>query len=282
MADMDLPLSKARIVVFDTETTGLSPVDDTIIEIAALALEGGVETGRFEELVDPGRPIPPELTAIHGIDDAMVRGKPHLAEAAARFLAFAADAHLAAHNAPYDMAMMIGPMLEAGLRPAGNPVIDTCRLARKLIEAPNYRLGTIAGVLGLDISRAHRAMPDVEATARVLLECLRRMGEAATLADAERISAARLSFGLPGDATPLPDSVKPMRQAMETRATVEIVYRGGSHGDRPRRVTPLLFLELDGQPILAAVCHIDGVMKNFRVSQIVSVRSPSQGGRFQS
>ncbi len=342
-------LSDVRIVVFDTETTGLSPVDDDVIEIAALSLEGGVETGRFETLVDPGRRIPPALTAIHGIDDAMVRGKPRLAEAGARFLEFAGDSILAAHNAAYDMAMLIGPLLKAGHEPAGNAVIDTCRLARRLIDAPNYQLGTLAGILGVDISRAHRAMPDVEATARLLLECLARMGQGATLADAERIGAMRLIFGIapvlasgprshgsnaritgvpldapredaaglapsPGMGTPASPSTaaspstppeagpamwgttrwlhlrrafqlllgrhvrarrdpsRAIARALGGRETVEIVYRGGSHGDRPRRITPLFFLELDGQLNVAALCHYDRVLKNFRVAQIESVR----------
>lgn len=253
--------------MFDTETTGLSPVLDHVVEIAAVALEGGEESGRFEELIDPGVPIPPEVTALHGIDDAMVRGKPPFAEVAARFLEFAGESCLAAHNAPYDMAMMIGPCLQAGLEPGGNPVIDTCRLARRLVDAPNYQLGTIAEALGISLSRAHRAMPDTVATAAILRECIGRMGPQATLADAERISAARLTFGN-GEHWKLPPHLEPVIQALRACRPVEIVYRGGSHGDGPRSITPLFFLEINGQLNLSALCHIDGTLKNFRMAQV--------------
>lgn len=263
-------------MVFDTETTGLSPVRDHVVEIAAISLAGRRETGRFEELIDPGVSIPPEATALHGIDDAMVRGKPPFAEAAARFLDFTGDALLAAHNAPYDMAMLIGPALKAGLQPAGNPVLDTCRLARRLISSPNYQLGTIAATLGIDLSRAHRAMPDAEAAAAILSECFERMGERATLADAERVSRARMAFGN-GDHWPLPPRLEPLRGALLSCRPVEIVYRGGSHGDRPRAITPLFVLELEGRLNISALCHIDGMQKNFRLDQILEARSPQSG-----
>jgi DNA polymerase III epsilon subunit family exonuclease len=273
MASLNQALAGSRIVAFDTETTGLSPVRDRVIEIAALSMVDGVETGRFESLVDPEIPIPPELVQIHGIDDGMVRGKPRFQEVAARFMEFVGDGILAAHNAPYDLAMMIGPALRAGLRPAGNPVIDTCRLSRRLVEAPNHQLGTVARVLGIEISRAHRAMPDVEATASVLQECLRRMGDKITLADVEQISAARLTFSDGGsDKNLLPHHLQAIGNAFRSGGRVEIVYRGGSHGDRPRAITPLFLLELDGRLNVSALCHIDDIIKNFRIGQLLSAR----------
>jgi DNA polymerase III epsilon subunit family exonuclease len=269
-------LSGARIVVFDTETTGLSPVRDHVVEIAAIALEGGTETGRFEELIDPGVPMPPEVTALHGIDDGMVRGKPRFAEVAARFMDFAGDAILAAHNAPYDIAMILGPGLAQGLSPAGNPVIDTCRLSRRLIDAPNYRLGTIAAKLGIDITRAHRAMPDTEATTAVLVECLKRMGASATMADVERVSSAKIRFGS-GSASGwrIPDRLAAITEALERGSSAKIVYSGGSHGDAPRTITPLFFLEIAGHLNVAALCHLDASLKNFRMAQIREARHAS-------
>jgi DNA polymerase III epsilon subunit family exonuclease len=269
----DHPLSAARIVVFDTETTGLSPTQDHVIEIAALALEGGAETGRFETLIDPGVPIPEALTAIHGITTEMVRGQPPIAAAARRFLEFAGDSVLAAHNAPYDISMLIVPVITSGLRPRGNPVIDTCRLARRLISSPNYQLGTVARSLGIPMPKAHRAMADVEACAEVLKACLARMGAEATLAGVEQRSAARLVFG----AAAAPPEIKDDRLALLDAAMrefrhVEIVYRGGSHGDQPRTITPLFLHEIDGKINLSADCHIERALKNFRLDRIASVR----------
>lgn len=273
MPGPDQPLSSARIVVFDTETTGLTPGSDHVIEIAALALESGAETGRFESLIDPGVPIPPELIAIHGITDQMVRGQPGFAEVARRFLEFAGDSILAAHNAPYDIAMLLAPLLDAGLGLPGNAVIDTCRLARRTVEAPNYRLATVADALGIELEGAHRAMPDVEACASVLKESLSRVGEAPTLADVERVSATRLEFGSgEGKLGPLPERLAPIKEAFRARRPVEIVYRGGSHGESPRAITPLFVLELDGSLCVAALCHKDNTLKNFRANLIGSAR----------
>ena len=273
MIDPDEPLRSARIVVFDTETTGLSATSDHVIEIGALALEDGVETGRFESLIDPGEPIPPEMTAIHGITDAMVRGKPRFPEVAGRFIEFAGDAVLAAHNAPFDVSMMIVPLRTAGLRPAGNPVIDTCRLARHLIPAPNHQLATVARVLGIGLTSAHRAMADVEACAGVLRACLDRMGRDVTLAEIESASRTRLDFGVgPRSFTPVPEHLAPIEEALRTGGAVEIVYRGGSHGDQPRPITPLFVLVLDGALNISAQCHIENALKNFRLDRIAAAR----------
>jgi len=273
MPTPDSILASSRIVVFDTETTGLSPTEDRIIEIAAAAVEGGVETARFESLIDPGIPIPPELTAIHGITDDMVGGQPPFAEVAGRFLEFIGGDILAAHNAPYDVAMLIVPAIAAGMTPAGNPVLDTCRLARKLIPSPRYALGALAATLGLEMPVAHRAMADVVACAGVLAACLRAMGPGATLADAEKASSAVLSFG-PGrsDGRALPKRLALLEEAMRSGADVAITYRGGSHGDTPRRITPLFLLELDGELNLSAHCHLDRTLKNFRMDRIGGVQ----------
>jgi len=293
VARPDQPLASERIVVFDTETTGLSPTLDHVIEIAALALENGAETGRFESLIDPGVPIPPELTAIHRITDEMVRGQPRFAQVARRFLDFAGDSILAAHNAVYDVSMMMPPLVAAGLRPAGNPVLDTCRLARRLVQAPNYQLGTVARTLSIEMPVSHRAMADAEACAGVLRALLARMGGGATLADAERISALRLSFGTGSASSPIPAAgnasgsgsgsapgaalparLAPLADAIRTGASVAIVYRGGSHGDGPRGITPLFLLEIDGSLCVSAHCHIEKTLKNFRVDRITRVLPP--------
>jgi DNA polymerase III epsilon subunit family exonuclease len=273
MLPSDRPLASSRIVVFDTETTGLSATDDHVLEIAALAIEGGVETGRFESLIDPGAPIPREITAIHGITDDMVRGQPAFREVASRFLEFAGSDILAAHNAPYDVSMMIVPTVASGLKPGGNSVLDTCRLARKLIRSPRYSLGALAKTLGLSMPVAHRAMADVAACAQVLRVCLEALGPEATLSRAEKASATRLSFGGgPFTREHIPPRLALLADALETGGRLLMAYRGGSKGDQLRPITPLFLLELDGEMNLSAECHLDRSLKNFRLDRIASLR----------
>ncbi|SFJ16585.1 3'-5' exonuclease [Albimonas pacifica] len=183
--DFDLPrpggaeaerlLSELAYVVFDTETTGLDPAADAVVQIAGLRIVGGrvLRGERFEALANPGRPIPAAASRVHGVTDAMVAGAPPFAEVAARFRAFCEGAALVAHNAPFDMAFL--RRLEAGGGPRfDNPVLCTARLSRRLhAHTSAHTLDALAARLGVEIppERRHTAAGDAEATA----EAFRRM-----------------------------------------------------------------------------------------------------------
>jgi len=275
-------------VAFDTETTGLSPADDRIVEIAAIAFgPDGTETGTFEQLVDPGIPIPPALTAIHGIDDAMVAGRPGIEEVLPEFIRFVGKAVLLAHNASYDIAMLMVPLLrmDAATAPAppGNPVLDTCGLARAAFPgAPNYRLVTIAGRLGIPMERAHRAMSDVATCKALFMRALGRFGERTTLHDLVRLCGTELSFG-PGEA--LLERARAggrqarfaglLRQAVTTGRPITITYEGGTRGNGPRVVTPITLIRQRGMTYLLAQCHLDRSLKNFRLDRISAMLPPA-------
>ncbi len=273
-------------VAFDTETTGLSPADDRIVEIAALTFASdGTETGTFEQLVDPGIPIPPALTAIHGIDDAMVAGRPGIAAVLPEFIRFVGSGVLLAHNAPYDIAMMMVPLLRMGAEapaPPGNRVLDTCGLARAAFPgAPNYRLATIAGRLGIPLERAHRAMSDVVTCKELFLRVLRQLGPRTTMQDLVRLSGTELTFGS-GEA--LLERARPggrtarlaglLREAVRTGRPITIAYEGGTRGNGPRTVTPITLIAQRGMTYLLAQCHLDRGLKNFRLDRISSLTPP--------
>jgi len=107
-------VDRVRFVAFDFETTGLSADRDRVVEIGAVAFrvrkeDGrwiGVDDGAYETLVNPERPIPPAVSAIHGIDDLAVSSAPTFAETAAELLAFIDGSILVAHNAPFDMGFL--------------------------------------------------------------------------------------------------------------------------------------------------------------------------------
>lgn len=171
-----MPLARLPCVVFDTETTGLSPETDEIVQIGAVRIINGrrVEGERFETLVDPGRPIPPASTRIHGIDDAAVAGAPDPQEAVRDFCRFAEGAVLVAHNAPFDLAFLRRHARAAGLE-LGHGVLDTVLLSAA-VYGPGvpHTLDAIAERLGVPIDPAlrHRALGDAMATAEVLLRLL--------------------------------------------------------------------------------------------------------------
>lgn len=170
------PLSALPYVIFDTETTGLDPAADEIVQIGAVrALNGRLVRGEtFDTLVDPGRPIPPGSSRVHGITDELVAGAPDVATAIRAFHGFARDAVLVAHNAPFDLAFL--RRREDGTRAVfDNPVLDTVLLSAAVFgETEVHTLDAIAERLDVRIDAAarHTAMGDAAATASVLLKLL--------------------------------------------------------------------------------------------------------------
>ncbi len=164
-----------RHIVFDTETTGFeAEKDDRIVEIGAVELVNYVPTGRtFHHLVNPERPIPPEVTAIHGIDDAKVADKPIYAEIVGAFTEFIGDDPLVAHNAEFDMRFINAEYKRLGF-PAlpATRFIDTLAIARKLFPGAPNSLDALCKRYNVDASSRvfHGALLDSHLLAEVYLE----------------------------------------------------------------------------------------------------------------
>jgi DNA polymerase-3 subunit epsilon len=166
-------------VVVDLETTGGSPASCEITEIGAVKVRGGQRLGEFQTLVDPGVPIPPFISVLTGISDAMVAGAPRLGAALPAFLEFAGDAVLVAHNAPFDIGFLKAACALTGREWPGNRVLDTARLARQVVtrdEAPNCKLASLARLFRAATTPDHRALSDARATVDVLHGMLERLG----------------------------------------------------------------------------------------------------------
>jgi DNA polymerase-3 subunit epsilon len=168
----DTPLRKLCLVVFDTETTGLSPISDEVVQIAAVRMINGqiVEGERFDTLVNPGRQIPAAATKVHGIDDAMVADAPDIAEAGRAFHEFCRGAVLVAHNAPFDLAFLRRHQREMAVA-FDHPVLDTVLLSAALFgERVDHTLDALCDRFGVQIppQDRHTAMGDAIGTARVI------------------------------------------------------------------------------------------------------------------
>ncbi|MCA3260911.1 MAG: 3'-5' exonuclease [Telmatospirillum sp.] len=177
----DRPLAALAYCVFDLETTGLDVENDAIVSVGAVRVLGSrvLASENFATLVDPGRPIPPASTAIHGIDDAAVAGAPDAATAIAQLKRFAHDAVLVAHNAAFDLAF-VARAAEAGGFVFDNPPFDTLLVARWLFpDLADHSLEGLAGLLGIAIGQRHSALDDALATAAIfakLVEICRHRG----------------------------------------------------------------------------------------------------------
>jgi len=166
-----LALEEATYVVVDLETTGLSPGRSRICEIGAVRVARLEEAGTFELLVNPGERLPAAIAALTGLADGELRRAPGAASAVGRFLAFAGDAVLVAHNARFDLAFLDREVERLTGRRLAAPVVDTVWLARRLLAGRTSRcsLAALAHFFGTDARPCHRALPDAQATAEILL-----------------------------------------------------------------------------------------------------------------
>jgi DNA polymerase-3 subunit epsilon len=168
-------LAQGRILVIDTETTGMSPASGAeLVEVACVTLDGGRIAGTWSSLVRPGRPIPPDATRVHGIDDAMVAEAPAPAVVAATLREACAELPLVFHNAPFDLPFLVALLRAAGQPPLFNPIVDTLGLARGLFGTGSNSLGALAARLELPRETAHRALGDAHTTARLFLALAER------------------------------------------------------------------------------------------------------------
>ena len=169
----------------DVETTGLSPRTSRVCEVAVIAFQGNCRVSHFSSLVNPGLPIPPETSKIHGITDDMVKNSPVFPALAPRLIALLEGSVIVAHNTEFDLSFMEMEFARAGLKLPELPVIDTRYIARRLGTFTNNRLGTIAKELDISAENWHRALSDVEMTRKIFehFMLLFRKEGAVTVAD---------------------------------------------------------------------------------------------------
>ncbi len=175
----DRELRQLTFVVVDLETTGGSPAACDITEIGAVKVRGGELLGEFATLVRPGGEIPPFISVLTGITDAMVASSPRPAAVLPAFLEFARGCVLVAHNAPFDMGFLRTGCERLGIAWPGFETVDTAVLARRVLtrdETPNCKLSTLAAYFRATEPPCHRALADARATVDVLHGLFERLG----------------------------------------------------------------------------------------------------------
>ena len=198
LADGETPetlIESAELVVFDLETTGLAASRDRMCEIGAVRVRALEIAETFETLVDPGVALPPTIARLTGLRDADLRRAPRQELAVRRFLAFAGDAPLAAHNARFDVGFLDRAVQGLTGRRVAAVVVDTVWLARRLLQrrSERFSLAQLAHFFGTATEPCHRALPDALATAEILVALLGLAQErgARTLAEVIELAAPR-------------------------------------------------------------------------------------------
>jgi CBS domain-containing protein len=188
------PLLSIDAVVIDTETTGLDPAKARVLELAAARIVGGrLDTaGSLRWLIDPGEPIPPAATRVHGIDAAKVAGAPRFAAAWPEIAEALGGAVLIGHSVGFDLAVLAHECGRAGLGWTLPAALDT-RLLGEIAE-PNladFSLENLAAWLGVEIADRHSALGDALGAARVFDALIPRLRERNIRTLAEAIRACR-------------------------------------------------------------------------------------------
>jgi len=262
-----------RYVAFDVETTGLIPGVDRIIELAGVSFEGSRTLESFQQLVDPGVPIPAAASRINGITDQMVRAAPPLHEVLARFLGFVGTGTPVAHNAAFDVGFITAETGRTGHVPPAGPVLDTRGLARHVFpKRASYSLQNLARDLSLE-QGTHRALSDANACRELFLRCRESLGESPSPSALAAASGAPLDFicHKPRHA----ELAVQLSAAMETGADIRISYRSAAGATTERDILPIAFAVVGGSICVRARCRLRGEERTFRLDAILHIYAPA-------
>ncbi|MCP4425234.1 MAG: WYL domain-containing protein [Chloroflexi bacterium] len=274
--------SQIPIVVLDTETTGLFPgIGHRVVEIGAVRLENWRSVAEFDRLINPERKMDAKASAVNGITDADLVGKPTFAEVAPELSALLDGALIVAHNAAFDagflgMEYFIANQSElTGSRKPTlpNPWLCTLLLARRHFYFGRNNLGHIARKLGVRMGKAHRALNDVYMTAEILKRMARELEKRklATVGDLLYAQGEPVYTPTPPDVF-LPEPVVEAMSDAETSANgrrLRILYLSES-GETEREITPLYPSQHRGVGYLIADCHLRHDRRTFQLDRILS------------
>lgn len=160
-------------VALDIETTGFDFVENEIIEIGAVRFVKGEKKDTFSVFIKPKKKVPLFIKQLTHITDEQLSSGTDLDSALADMLAYIKDDILVCHNTSFDIGFLNSKLLSQVRPPLSNRTIDTVELSRMYLPFTfNHKLGTVAEYFGIDLSRAHRAFYDAEATGEILINLL--------------------------------------------------------------------------------------------------------------
>ena len=184
----DQLIQDTTFVVVDVETTGMSPIEDRITEIAMMKVRNGVLVDEFSTLINPLMTIPAFITDLTGIDNVMVQNAPSAREVVPYVQEFLEGSIFTAHNAAFDWAFVSHTSMRERNIELSNTRLCTVKLSRKILPyLPSKSLGVVARFLDIPIPQRHRASGDAFATAHVLIKFLNYMQRKYALRTVEEV-----------------------------------------------------------------------------------------------
>lgn len=229
-------LSKTVFVAFDIESTGFQPVQNRMIELSAVkfTIDGQV-LGEFDELIDPGIPIPEAASKVNQIYDEDVRGKPKAAEILAKFSQFLdAGAILIAHNSEFDVKFVGSEYSLEGQKFPENEVWDSLPMAREYVKnIMNHKMETLVHHFGFRAEGFHRALVDSYHVMHLFLQFLRNghsLEEIKQVASPRKFNSASEMFQVQ-----LPLPLMALKKSLNSGHTLQFIYEM-DHGEHEELV----------------------------------------------
>lgn len=266
------PLSQIPIAVIDTETTGASAaLGHRVIEVGIVRIEAGRVVGRYEQLINPGRPISPGVTWLTGISQDMVIGQPTFADQFSAMLPLLEGAAILGHNIRFDLSFLNAEYRRAGLNLVeccdGLPVFDTVRIARKRFGRGGNSLPVLSRRLGVDPVVSHRALADAVTTAAVFDRLLEPSGGyGMALCDAIALQGGLVDVSRCGGDSLLPLELE---EALECARPVRMEYVDADGAATERTIEPLHIRRRNGELLLVAFCQLRNDRRTFKLDRIV-------------
>lgn len=267
-----LQLFPEGLVAVDLETTGLSPLVDKIIEIAAVKVTKNGTVFTFHKLINPLIDIPPFTIQFHGLSNDDLKNAPTIKNPLKDFWAFVERHEVIAHNSTFDLGWLIKASHDFQIEFPPLDIYDSCRWARsayKQTETPpeNYKLSTLSAFGGFALHH-HVAMDDTFA-------CLKIMAKIATLTVNQKICREksfvfRLSSFDRSDCFNFSTRLQGLTTMVQEKDLLTIEYRGTSIKERLRPVRPIGLMPLPKGPVLFGECLLTGMNKSFLLKKIKS------------
>ncbi len=264
-------LRRQVFVAFDTETTGLWAPFHRLVELAGIRFRlGSPETVNFHSLVNPDRPMPEEVIAVHGITDNMVADAPTARPVLEQFMEFCGnESLLVAHNAMFDVSFISCELDRSGLVCPDLQVLDTVDISRRLFPGLDcYTLEFLARHFGIAESQEHRALADADLVRHLFVKLAGHFGEIACREELTGKFTTLLMSKWPGLVGQLPPEFAEMNRALENGRRVEIAYRSRGRPVESRVIRLRQVYAVGLELYINAFCERAQAERTFRLDRI--------------
>lgn len=269
-----LSLFPKGLVAVDLETTGLSPLVDKIIEIAAVKITEDGEVSSYHQLINPLIDIPEFTIQFHGLRNDDLKMSPTIKKPLKDFWDFVGRHPMIAHNSTFDLGYLIKSSHDFQIEFPPLDIFDSCRYARAVYKnkenSPlNFKLSTLSQYVGFPLQH-HVAIEDTYACLKIMAHIAK--AETDHKVAMEKSFVFRLSNFNSNDCFNFSTRLKDLASMVQGKELVQLDYRGGSKMGTTRPVRPIGLMPLPKGPVLFAECLITGMNKSFLLKKIKSFR----------